>query len=123
MRNPFSFWTEMDEDRKDRIIRMTGLVMAAFTVFTLLSSVSYLFTWKADQSLLGDPKMMNLDAPDSIVKFRLIRRDGSYVVQSRGAEKDSYYSKLLAYGRPDFKTIEQTLYPIYGTIGVTYRIH
>jgi len=63
MRNPFSFWTEMDEDRKDRIIRMTGLVMAAFTVFTLLSSVSYLFTWKADQSLLGDPKMMNLDAP------------------------------------------------------------
>ena len=54
-------------------------------------------------------EMMNLDAPDSIVKFRLIRRDGSYVVQSKGAEKDSYYSKLLAYGRPDFKTIEQVV--------------
>ena len=30
---------------------------------------------------------------------------------------------LTGIFKADFKTIEQTLYPIYGTIGVTYRIH
>ena len=33
--------------------------MAVFTVFTLVAVVSYLFTWKTDQSLLSDPQMMD----------------------------------------------------------------
>lgn len=49
------FWKNMDEDDKARIVKITGLVVALFAAFTLLSSVSYLFTWKADQSLLGSP--------------------------------------------------------------------
>ena len=54
-------------------------------------------------------RMMNLDNPGSLVVYRLIRRDGSYVVQSRGAEKDSYYSKLLAYCTPERRTIDQAV--------------
>lgn len=49
------FWKNMDEDDKARIIKITGLLVALFAAFTLLSTVSYLFTWKADQSLLASP--------------------------------------------------------------------
>lgn len=45
----------MDDDDKSRLIKITGIAVALFAVFTLLSSVSYLFTWKADQSILSSP--------------------------------------------------------------------
>lgn len=49
------FWRNMDDDDKARIIKISGVLVALFTVFTLLSTVSYLFTWKADQSILASP--------------------------------------------------------------------
>lgn len=55
------FWTSWDDRQKATAIRITGLCVAAFAVFTLLSSISYLFTWKADQSLITDPDMMSVD--------------------------------------------------------------
>jgi len=55
------FWTNWDDRQKATAIRITGLCVAAFAVFTLLSSLSYLFTWKADQSLITDPDMMSVD--------------------------------------------------------------
>lgn len=48
----FGFWKNMDEDDKSRLVKGTGLVIALFTLFTLCATVSYFFTWKADQSLL-----------------------------------------------------------------------
>ena len=48
----FRFWRNMDDDDKSRLVRIIGLVVALAAVFTLLSTVSYLFTWKADQSSL-----------------------------------------------------------------------
>jgi len=45
----------MDDDDKARLVKVTGLIVAAFTVFTLLATVSYFFTWKADQSALAAP--------------------------------------------------------------------
>ncbi|MEF2599114.1 MAG: DNA translocase FtsK 4TM domain-containing protein [Bacteroidales bacterium] len=42
----------MDDDDKSRLVRIIGLVVALAAVFTLLSTVSYFFTWKADQSSL-----------------------------------------------------------------------
>ena len=48
-----------DEDQKARAIRILGILIAAFGVFTLLSTVSYLFTWKTDMSLLSNPEMMS----------------------------------------------------------------
>lgn len=46
-------------DRK-KALKFSGLVVALFAVFSLLSALSYLFTWKADQSILGDPQRMDL---------------------------------------------------------------
>ena len=48
----FKLWKNMDEDDRSRLVKATGLVIALFTLFTLFATVSYLFTWKADQSLL-----------------------------------------------------------------------
>ena len=48
-------WKNMDEDDKARLVKAIGLAMAAFTLFTLLATVSYFFTWKADQSALAAP--------------------------------------------------------------------
>ena len=59
----FSFWKDMDELRKNRIIGFCGLLMAALALFTLLSCVSYLFTWREDMSLLQDPGRMALSEP------------------------------------------------------------
>ena len=48
-----------DEHQKATAIRILGLCIAFFTVYTLLSSISYLFTWRQDQSLLTDSSMMS----------------------------------------------------------------
>ena len=48
-----------DEDQKAGAIRILGILIAAFAVFALLSTLSYLFTWKADMSLLSNPDMMD----------------------------------------------------------------
>ncbi|MBR1406396.1 MAG: DNA translocase FtsK [Bacteroidales bacterium] len=61
LRNPFSGWEVMDPQRRTRILKISGLVVGAFALFTLLSILSYLFTWTADQSLLGDPERLALD--------------------------------------------------------------
>ena len=42
----------MDDGDKDRLTKVVGLVVAFLAVFTLLATVSYFFTWKADQSSL-----------------------------------------------------------------------
>ncbi len=49
----FSFWKDWDDDDRNRVIKITGTVIALFGIFTLFATVSYLFTWKADQSLLS----------------------------------------------------------------------
>jgi S-DNA-T family DNA segregation ATPase FtsK/SpoIIIE len=45
----------MDDDDKARLVKTTGLIVAAFTLFTLLATLSYFFTWKVDQSALAAP--------------------------------------------------------------------
>lgn len=47
------FWRNMDDGDKVRLTKMTGILVALLAVFTLLSTVSYFFTWKADQSSLS----------------------------------------------------------------------
>ena len=36
----FKLWKNMDEDDKSRLVKVTGFVVAVFTVFTLLATVS-----------------------------------------------------------------------------------
>lgn len=49
----FGFWSRIDEEDRMRAVKITGIIAGLFTMFTLLSIVSYLFTWKADQSLFA----------------------------------------------------------------------
>ena len=55
----FSFFSDIDADKKSNILKYAGIIVMVFTVLTLLSTVSYLFTWEADQSLLSQPDMMD----------------------------------------------------------------
>ena len=54
-----SFWNRLSDDRKSTLLKYAGWTMAAFSVITLISVLSYLFTWQADQSLLSRPDMMD----------------------------------------------------------------
>jgi len=58
-RKGFSFFSDMNMEKKSTIYRYSGLTVAVFTLITFISAVSYLFTWKADQSLLSHPDMVN----------------------------------------------------------------
>ena len=62
----FSFkgrWMDMPEDRRIRLMKVTGLVVAVLAVFTFISVTSYLFTWQSDQSLLSEPQMLDSAVP------------------------------------------------------------
>ena len=53
------FWKSWDEDERTSAVRILGLCVAALTLFLLVATLSYLFHWKQDMSLLGDPAMMD----------------------------------------------------------------
>ncbi len=52
-------WKSWDEEERASAIRIAGLCVAALTLFILIATVSYLFHWKEDMSLLGDPAAMD----------------------------------------------------------------
>ena len=43
LRNPFSGWEALDPQQRTRILKISGLVVGAFALFTLISILSYLF--------------------------------------------------------------------------------
>lgn len=51
----FSFFSDMNPDRKSNLLKTAAIVVMVFAALTLLSTISYLFTWEADQSLLSQP--------------------------------------------------------------------
>lgn len=55
-------WDNWDDSQKATAVKITGLAVAVLAFAALLSSLSYLFTWKPDQSLLSDPDMMSLES-------------------------------------------------------------
>ena len=54
-------WASLDEEKRKKIQKLGGLAIGAFAVFTIIAIVSYLFTWKADQSLLSEADMLDSD--------------------------------------------------------------
>ena len=58
-RKKTSFWSRMSDERKSSLMKYAGWTVAAFAILTLISVLSYLFTWQADQSLLSHPDMMD----------------------------------------------------------------
>ncbi|MCR4859785.1 MAG: DNA translocase FtsK [Bacteroidales bacterium] len=52
-------WKSWDEEERTSAVRIAGLFVAALTLFVLIASLSYLFHWKEDMSLLSDPEAMS----------------------------------------------------------------
>ena len=55
----FSFFADMDPELKSILIKCVGGVVLLVTAFTLVSMLSYLFTWTSDQSLLSEKNMLD----------------------------------------------------------------
>ena len=53
------FSYKLDKEKKSNVLKYTGIAVLVFTLFTLVSTLSYLFTWQADQSLMSRPDMMD----------------------------------------------------------------
>lgn len=51
----------ISQEQKNRIIFISGLALIVFAAFTLVSLLSYLFTWQQDQSLLHQEQMLSTD--------------------------------------------------------------
>ena len=79
-RNGFSFFSDMDPDRKSLILKVTGLVVGVFAIFTLVASVSYLLTWQADQSLMSSPDMLDQGVEVSNAAGKIGYRWGHFLV-------------------------------------------
>ncbi len=67
-------------DTRVRLMKVAGLILGAFAVFTLVATVSYLFTWQADQSLSTDPDMMSQSTQVSNLGGKLGFRWGRFLV-------------------------------------------
>ncbi len=70
----------MKEETKVRWLKLLGLVLAAFSIFTLVAVVSYFFTWRADYSLLTNPDSMNPDVSVGNLAGKLGYRWGHLLV-------------------------------------------
>lgn len=53
------FWNRWDEQQRRTAVKVTGILIAFFAVYTFIACFSYLFTWQEDQSLLTDPDMIS----------------------------------------------------------------
>lgn len=56
-----TFWKNWDDKQKATAIRITGMCFAVLALWALVASLSYLFTWKQDQSLLSITGNMSPD--------------------------------------------------------------
>ena len=76
----FRFWSRWDDEQRAVAVKIVAVLVSAFTVFALVSSLSYMFTWKTDQSLLTDPAMMDPGVGVSNSAGKLGFRFGSFLV-------------------------------------------
>ncbi|MBR5385498.1 MAG: DNA translocase FtsK 4TM domain-containing protein [Bacteroidales bacterium] len=58
----FTFWSDMEEDKKAGVKFVVGCVAGVFAVFTAIAIVSYMLTWQADQSLMRSNHLMDPDS-------------------------------------------------------------
>lgn len=79
-RNGFSFFSDMDPDKKSLILKGLGLVVGLFAVFTFVAAVSYLFTWQTDQSLMSQPDMLDKDIDVANAAGKIGYRWGHFLV-------------------------------------------
>ncbi len=75
-----SFWSRMSDDRKSSLLKYAGGTVAVFAAISLVSMLSYLFTWQADQSLLGMPDMMDKNVDIQNLGGKLGYRWSSFLI-------------------------------------------
>ena len=78
----FSFLSDMDPDVKSLVYKAVGILVGIFAVITLVGTVSYLFTWQADQSLEYHHNMMSQDVDVSNAGGKLGYKWGSFLVRN-----------------------------------------
>ncbi|MBQ7194568.1 MAG: DNA translocase FtsK 4TM domain-containing protein [Bacteroidales bacterium] len=76
----FRFWSRWDDEQRAVALKIVAVLVSAFTIFAMVSSVSYLFTWKSDQSLMTDPSMMDTGVDVSNSAGKLGFRFGAFLV-------------------------------------------
>ena len=68
-RQRFSFFSNIDPDKKSLILKVLGLIVGIFAIFTLVASVSYLLTWQEDQSIMSESRSVySITSPVSSVR-------------------------------------------------------
>ena len=74
------FWKSWDEEERAAAVRIVGLCVAALTLFIFIATVSYLFHWREDMSLLGNPDAMQADQAVGNAAGKLGFRTGHLLV-------------------------------------------
>ena len=77
-----AFWRNWDDGERAVAVKILGFFVAALAVFVLISTVSYLFHWEQDMSLLQDPEMMDASVPVGNLGGKLGYRTGHLLVCS-----------------------------------------
>ena len=75
-----AFWRRWDDRERAVAVKIIGLLVAAVAVFVLIGTVSYLFHWKEDMSLLNDPAMMDAGVRAGNAAGKLGYRTGHLLV-------------------------------------------
>ncbi len=75
-----AFWRNWDDGERAVAVKILGFFVAALAVFVLISTVSYLFHWEQDMSLLQDPEMMDASVPVGNLGGKLGYRTGHLLV-------------------------------------------
>ena len=75
-----AFWRRWDERERSIAAWLTGFAVAALGLFVLIASVSYLFHWQQDMSLLSDPSMMKGDVAVGNAAGKMGYRTGYFLV-------------------------------------------
>ena len=116
-----SRFMNIDEGRKKVLKKIAGLLLAAFAIFTFLAIFSYLFTWKTDQSLLTDPRMMDRDVDVSNLAGKLGYKWALFLVSGCFGLGSffivyllSAYSYRLFYDRDDISRLRTFLVSVSG---------
>ena len=75
-----AFWRNWDDGERAVAVKILGFFVAALAVFVLISTVSYLFHWQQDMSLLQDPEMMDASVPVGNLAGKLGYKTGHLLV-------------------------------------------
>ena len=75
-----AFWRRWDDRERAVAVKIIGLLVAAISVFVFIGTVSYLFHWKEDMSLLSDPAMMDAGVRAGNAAGKLGYRTGHLLV-------------------------------------------